>query len=170
MILLCDGHSSHYTPEAISGAAEVGVIICIPPNFTQAAQPLDVSFFGPLKRHWSSVCHEFLANNPGSVVTKLQFSQLFSQAWMKSIKPENILSGFKTGICPLDSGAIMSTLPSSCESDSTEAPSKTKSKSSLDEKGSSQSTGKTESTETLALIPENQQTQAPLDKPDLLPP
>ena len=64
----------------------------------------------------------------------------------------------------------MSTLPSSCESDSTEAPSKTKSKSSLDEKGSSQSTGKTESTETLALIPENQQTQAPLDKPDLLPP
>ena len=115
--------------------------------------------------------HEFLANNPGSVVTKLQFSQLFSQAWMKSIKPENIVSGFKkTGICPLDSGAIMSILPSSCESDSTEAPSKTKSKSSLDEKGSSQSTGKTESTGTLALIPENQQTQAPLDKPDLLPP
>lgn len=103
-------------------------------------------------------------------MTKLQFSQLFSQAWMKSIKPENIVSGFKkTGICPLDSGAILSTLPSSSESDSTEAPSKT-SKSSLDEKGSSQSTGKNESTETLTLIPENQSTQAPLDEPDLLPP
>lgn len=63
----------------------------------------------------------------------------------------------------------MSTLPSSSESDSTEAPSKT-SKSSLDEKGSSQSTGKNESTETLTLIPENQSTQAPLDEPDLLPP
>jgi hypothetical protein len=25
-----------------------------------------VSFFGPLKRHWLSVCHAYLAKNPGS--------------------------------------------------------------------------------------------------------
>lgn len=44
--LLMDGYSSHYTPEAISGAAQVGVIVfCIPPNTTHAAQPLDVRFF-----------------------------------------------------------------------------------------------------------------------------
>ena len=137
VIILCDGHSSHYTPEAISGAAEVGVIFCIPPNTTHVAQPLNVSFFGLLKRHWSSVCHEFLANNPGSVVTKLQFSQLFLKLgiWFR-----------KTGMCPLDSGAIMSMLPS---------PS-TESESSLDEKGSSQSMDETEPSETLTLTVESQ--------------
>ena len=67
-MLLMDGHSPHYTPEAISGATQVGVIVffCIPPNTTHAAQPLDVSFFGPIKKHWSSVCHAYLAKNPGS--------------------------------------------------------------------------------------------------------
>jgi hypothetical protein len=25
-----------------------------------------VSFFGPIKKHWSSVCHAYLAKNPGS--------------------------------------------------------------------------------------------------------
>ena len=65
---------------------------------------------------------------------------------MKAIKPESIASGFKkTGICPLDSGPIMSVLPSSLsDSDYTQAPSTTKS----DEKGSSGSTGETGSTET----------------------
>lgn len=50
VMLLCDGHGSHFTPEAIAKAAEKGVIVfCIPPNTTHVAQPLDVSFFAPLK-------------------------------------------------------------------------------------------------------------------------
>ena len=117
VMLLCDGHSSHYTPEAISAAAEEGVIVfCLPPNTTHAAQPLDVSFFKLLKTHWSQECHSFLADNPGSVVTKLQFSRLFRTAWMIACKPSNIVSGFKkTGVCPLDSAAIKIT-PSLSES------------------------------------------------------
>lgn len=52
LMLLLDGHSSHYTPEAIKVAAENDIILfCLPPNATHMAQPLDVSFFGPLKRH-----------------------------------------------------------------------------------------------------------------------
>ena len=79
------------------------IVFCIPPNTTHVTQPLDVNIFGALKRHWSSVCHTYLTNNPGSVVTKLQFNSLFSQAWYKSIQPETIVSGFrKTGICPLN--------------------------------------------------------------------
>ena len=105
VLLLLDGHGSHYTPEAISKAAVEGVIVlCIPPNTTHKAQPLDVSFFAPLKRHWSSVYHSFMVENPGSVVTKLNFSSLFSKAWMKA---ENIINGFrKTGVCPLNKEAI----------------------------------------------------------------
>lgn len=71
------------------------------------SQPLDVSFFKPLKNYWSEVCHRYMQDNPGRVVTKYQFSSLFSSAWFKTIRPANIVSGFrKVGICPFDSSAI----------------------------------------------------------------
>ena len=119
VMLIMDGHSSHYTPEAIRVAAQEGVIVfCIPPNTTHATQPLDVSFFGALKCHWSSGCHTYLTNNPGSVVTKLQFNSLFSQAWYRSIQPEKIMFGFrKTGICPLNKSAVRIAQPSSTSED-----------------------------------------------------
>ena len=64
-----------------SKAAESGVVVlCISPNTTH------VALFGPLKSHWGSVCHSYLANNPGCVVIKLKFSSLFSKAWIKAIK------------------------------------------------------------------------------------
>ena len=115
VILLCDGHSSHYTPEVITRAATHGVVLfCIPPNTTHVSQPLDVSFFGPLKHHWTFVCHQFLSENPGASITKLNFSSLFSRAWYKAIKPENIINGFcKTGVCPFNEKAIeVNELPS----------------------------------------------------------
>ena len=124
VMLLCDGHGSHFTPEAIARAAEKGVVVfCIPPNTTHVAQPLDVSFFAPLKRYWSSICHTYLAENPGCVVTKLNFSLLFSRAWVKAINPETIINGFrKTGICPFNRSAIIipesDTSSSSLEDDS----------------------------------------------------
>jgi len=56
--------------EAIKLAAENEIILfCLPPHTSHVAQPLDVSFFGPLKKHWSRVCHEYMADNPGKVVT-----------------------------------------------------------------------------------------------------
>ena len=85
------------------------MILCIPPNTTHATQPLDVSFFKPLKANWSSVCHKFMTDNPGAVVTKLGFPKLFSQAWYQAIKPENLISGFrKTGVCPFNSDDLFS--------------------------------------------------------------
>ena len=54
------------------------------------------------------MCHNFLTANPGMVVTRYQFSRLFSQGWMQSITISNITSGFKiTGMYPTDSQAIL---------------------------------------------------------------
>lgn len=51
------------------------------------------------------------------MVTKLQFSQLFSKAWVKAINPETIVSGFrKTGVCPLNKDAIHIATPPSLDS------------------------------------------------------
>ena len=108
VILLLDGHSSHYNPEAIAIAAEEKIIIfCLPPHTTHVAQPLDVSFFGPLKQHWEKVCNDYMSDNPGRAVTKFQFSALFSQAWFQTINPATIISGFrKVGVCPFNATAI----------------------------------------------------------------
>jgi hypothetical protein len=108
VMLLVDGHSSHYEPDTIKAAAEHGVVIfCLPPHCTHVAQPLDVSFFRPLKVYWSEACHTFMQENPGCVVTKYNFSKLFSKAWYKAIQPQNLIAGFsKCGICPYNSEAI----------------------------------------------------------------
>lgn len=108
VMLLLDGHSSHYEPHTIRLAAQEGVVIlCLPPHTTHVSQPLDVSFFAPLKMYWSEACHLFMQENPGRVVTKYQFSSLFSTAWYKAIKPATLVAGFKkVGVCPFNSSAI----------------------------------------------------------------
>lgn len=108
VLLLLDGHSSHYEPESIRYAATQGVVVlCLPPHTTHVSQPLDVSFFKPLKTYWSEVCHRYMQDNPGRVVTKYQFSSLFSTAWYKAARPANIVAGFrKVGVYPYDPMAI----------------------------------------------------------------
>ena len=104
LLLLMDGHFTHYSSDTIEIAAKERVVIFIlPPNTTHLSQPLDKGCFGPLKREWQLVCHEFMALNPGRVVTRHSFSELFCKAWMRSMSIKNIIAGFSvTGIYPLD--------------------------------------------------------------------
>ena len=52
VMLIVDDHLSHYKPDIIKAAVEHGVVIfCLSPHCTHVAQPLDVSFFHPLKVH-----------------------------------------------------------------------------------------------------------------------
>ena len=94
LLLLMDGHSSHFSPLFVNSAAEEQIIgFCLPPNSTHKTQPLDKGVFGPLKRSWREECHSYIMNNPGKVITRYQFSMLFGKAWMKSVIPSNIVSG-----------------------------------------------------------------------------
>ncbi len=117
LFLLLDGHSSHYTLDLIQTAADNDVVIfCLPPHTTADSQPLDTSCFGPLKVYWSEACRLFMFANPGCVVSKFQFSSLFSQAWSKGMTINNVVSGFRsTGIYPFDRNAVLSKLPTSAE-------------------------------------------------------
>ena len=104
VILLMDGHSSHFGPFFVNQAAEEKVIVfCLPPHSTHRTQPLDKGVFGPLKRAWREECHEYLSNNPGKVITRYQFSYLFGRTWKKGMIPHNIMKGFEvTGIYPVN--------------------------------------------------------------------
>lgn len=62
LLLLLDGHSSHYSLECIREASLEGVIIfCLPPHTTHITQPLDVSAFHALKVYWDSECDKFVS-------------------------------------------------------------------------------------------------------------
>ena len=101
ILLLLDGHSSHYNLEAVKFASKNEIILfTLVPHTTHEMQPLDTAVFGPLKTSWQDVCHDYIQAHPGMVITKYKFSQLFSKAWLKSVTPSNIISGFKCcGIC-----------------------------------------------------------------------
>ena len=104
LMLLLDGHSSHYSPATIKLAAENQVIVFVlPPHTTHIAQPLDRGCFSPLKAAWRKFCHEFRAQYPGRVVTRYEFSHLFSKAWFEAMSAKNVVSSFKaTGVCPFN--------------------------------------------------------------------
>ena len=78
LLLLLDGHSSHYCPDTVRLAAKEKVVMfALPPNTTHLSQPLDKGCFGPLKTYWKEECHDFLSRNPGMVVTRYSFSKSF---------------------------------------------------------------------------------------------
>ena len=109
LLLLLNGHSTQYQPDVIRLARENGVImLCLPPHTTHETQPLDCGVFAPLKAHWTTVCHDFFHKNPGKVITKFNFSYLFSKAWFQALTPVNLIARFKTcGVYPLNRSAII---------------------------------------------------------------
>ena len=61
VVLLMDGHSTHYFPEIIRMAAACKVVLCtLPPHTTHLMQPLDKGCFAPLKMAWREVCQSLI--------------------------------------------------------------------------------------------------------------
>ena len=108
LLLLIDGHKSHYNPNFIREAAKHGVIVfCLPPNTTHVSQPLDSTCFHSLKRFWTEACDDYMGSHPDKVVTIYQFSELFASAFTKTFTPRNITSSFRvTGVFPPNRKAI----------------------------------------------------------------
>ena len=107
LVLLLDGHTSHYSPEVIKmGAAEEIVVIALPPNTTHLLQALDKGIFGPLKSQWKKVVQSHIAKH-GKAVTRYEFSSLFADVWYSVMIPKNIHSGFKVcGVFPFNRDTV----------------------------------------------------------------
>jgi len=108
-ILIVDGHASHVKSlEVLDYANENNItLICLPPHTTHYLQPLDRSFFKPLKVYYDQACRSFISNHPGRSITKLQFSTLLNQAWGKAATTETGTNGFRIcGIYPVNRQAI----------------------------------------------------------------
>ena len=56
---------------------------------------------------WREECHQYMSEHPGRVVTKFQFSALFTRAWGRSMTMANVTAGFRvTGIYPLNRNVL----------------------------------------------------------------
>jgi len=55
------------------------------------------------------VCHDLIQKDPGQIITKFNFNRLFSQAWLRTVSPSNLIVGFKTSeVYPFDNRAVQS--------------------------------------------------------------
>ena len=71
ILLIYDGHASHLTIEVMEKARANDVhLLCLPSHCTHILQPLDVSVMSSLKNHFGKACKQFMAQNPGRVITE----------------------------------------------------------------------------------------------------
>lgn len=109
IILFVDGHRSHVSQNTTDFCEEKQMeLISLPPNSTQITQPLDVSFFRPLKVHWNQSLVEWRINHAGAVLPKKDIAPLLKCATDEMDNLQNtLINGFrKCGLYPFDSDGI----------------------------------------------------------------
>jgi len=94
LILLYDGHSTHYSDELLEKALDSNIIILrFPSHSTHLLQPLDLNFFGPLKKIMSKEIRKRVTDNKPQKVGKEQFADILRNAWCQ-ITPSWLKKGF----------------------------------------------------------------------------
>ncbi|CAG5035003.1 unnamed protein product [Parnassius apollo] len=108
VVLILDGHASHtsYSVVDLCDSFEIELVL-LPPHTSHALQPLDVSFFKPLKTYYHQQATAWQHSHPNQGITKVAFGALFQWAWNQAATVGNATKGFeKTGIFPLNANAI----------------------------------------------------------------
>nr|XP_029716147.1 uncharacterized protein LOC115259576 [Aedes albopictus] len=116
--LIGDNLSSHINPAVVTKCQEENIkFICLPPNSTHLTQPLDVAFFGPMKREWKKILQRWRHSREGSkkpTIPKQKLAPLLNDL-LRTMAPRQKLilkSGFrKCGIHPLDQEQLLRSLP-----------------------------------------------------------
>ena len=104
-----DGHNTHIKCLAvIDFAISKGIyLLSLPPHVTNKLQPLDRSFFKPLKAYFNNACQRWMRNHPARCVKTEHLGELLKEAYLKAATPENAGSGFRnSGIVPFNPHVI----------------------------------------------------------------
>lgn len=113
-VLIGDNLSSHLSVYVISECQKHDIrFVLLPPNSTHLCQPLDVSFFHPLKVAWRNVLGDWKEKNRG-VIPKHQFPSLLNATLekIKNTSGTNLIKGFEAcGIYPINPSKVLQRLP-----------------------------------------------------------
>ncbi|XP_052738248.1 uncharacterized protein LOC128198204 [Bicyclus anynana] len=115
-VIIGDNLSSHISVSTVKLCREHNIrFVFLPRNATHLTQPLDLSLFGPMKKHWRTILLQYkLANQNAATINKCHFPQLLKQLIDKlQISNENNLkSGFKAaGIFPFNASKVTQNIP-----------------------------------------------------------
>ncbi|KAK0169796.1 hypothetical protein PV328_010437 [Microctonus aethiopoides] len=104
VLLILDGHVSYKSRDVLDYAKQHGIILhCSPTHCSHHIQPLNVSFFSPLKTFLNQEITKKIRVNDGRAISQLQVAGIFRPAYEKAATLENATNGFKnTGLWPLD--------------------------------------------------------------------
>ena len=107
-VLLLDGHSTHvFNIEFLNIMSDNNVeVFALPPHTTHELQPLDKSFFKPLKNKWDELAQKAFREDHNSV-SRVKFLKIFKECWSAVATVANAQGGFRgCGIVPFDRSAI----------------------------------------------------------------
>lgn len=134
VLLFLDGHTSHISLELTEFCTKHNIIlISLFPNATRILQPLDRSFFGPFKKIWTKMLHQFHIENRNARINKANFGGLIKRAFDNFRSASECLRrGFDLcGLYPwnadaIDYGRLITNVSKNCEPEkvSTEPPPK----------------------------------------------
>jgi hypothetical protein len=79
----------------------------MPPHSSHLLQPLDVSYFSPLKKAFSKLNQDLIRNHVFHVI-KVDFITAFKQAFLASFTQANVQAGFRgSGLHPFDPEVVL---------------------------------------------------------------
>lgn len=104
VLLAIDNHATHCTLPVYNYCRDNGIIILtIPPHTSHRIQPLDVSFYAPLKTAYNNECDKYLRSHVGERITTNEIAEIFNKAFGRVATPERAIKGFEaTGIFPIN--------------------------------------------------------------------
>ncbi|KYQ59988.1 hypothetical protein ALC60_00959 [Trachymyrmex zeteki] len=102
VLLVLDNHISHCSLPAINYCQENGIILLVlPPYASHKLQPLEIVFFGSLKKFMAEECDRLILQPSGRLITIYQIGEIFCTAYHKATSIDEAIKAFRdTGIFP----------------------------------------------------------------------
>lgn len=117
-LMIGDNLSSHLSQHVITKYEELNIRFVLP-NSTDKCQPLDVSFFGPMKREWRKIMEQHKMRRPSCTsLDKAIFPSLLCKLMdrMGIRISANVIAGFRAcGICPFNPEAVLKKFPQAAQ-------------------------------------------------------
>ncbi|XP_065664687.1 uncharacterized protein LOC136086321 [Hydra vulgaris] len=101
-LIVLDGHHSHKTLEAINFCRDNGIhLITLPPHCTHKMQPLDRTFFKPLKVGYNTAASNWVLSHQGRRTSFIDMAGIFATAYNFTANIDKAINDFRcSGLYP----------------------------------------------------------------------